>query len=725
MDAEAKMEQDSGAAPDVQHLGSLPSIAATLDRLVERAPGLVVLLCGPDHVFEYANPAYLRLIKQSEVVGRRFRDMVPELAEQGYLELLDRVYQTGEPFSGQGLETWLHPDPGGPPTKLFFDFVYQPVIDPCGKVVGIFGQGADVTDRVLAEQALRASEARFAGIFSQVTVGIAQTDLTGRLLLVNERQCQILGRPSHQLLGMRIQDVTHPEDRDNTRAMFERLIATGQPFVIEKRYVRPDGATVWARNNVSLMRDAEGLPHYVTAVVADITQERMAARELQRSQALSEAVLAAALDSIVIISEDSRVMEWNVAAERTFGFTRGEAVGHDLCDLIIPPEHREAHRHGMARYLATGVGPVIGRRVELEALRRDGQRLPVELAISPITLEGRTIFTAYLRDITARREAEASLRDSEHRLRATYENAFAGIGEVDREGRFLRVNEQLRAITGYSQDELLQRSIWDITHPDDHARERDLFFRHMAGELPRYNLEKRYVHKQGHEVWIELAASTADDELGRPVYGIRVVRDVTEHRRWSERQRLLVNELNHRVKNTLATVQSIAVQSARTSRDSQAAQSAFLSRLMALSRAHDVLTAKGWEGADLSDVVASSTEPFSGGERFSVTGPSVWLEPGKALAFSLALHELATNASKYGALTRPEGQVSLEWYFSDEGGTRLVFVWRETGGPIVHPPSHRGFGSRLLERGLAGQLGGKVELDFGASGITCRVELAL
>ncbi|MFC4170542.1 PAS domain S-box protein [Microvirga sp. GCM10011540] len=254
----------------------------------------------------------------------------------------------------------------------------------------------------------------------------------------------------------------------------------------------------------------------------------------------------------------------------------------------------------------------------------DGSRFPVELAISPIGSGDRPRFTAYLRDITLRKQAEAAQRESEQRLRSTYEHAFTSIAEVDAGGRFLRVNEQLSIITGYSRDELLQMTFIDITHPDDLRMDLDQFRRQMAGEIEAYTLEKRYVHRDGHSIWIELSASRVDDVNGRPLYGIRVARDITGRKRAEEHQRLLINELNHRVKNTLTTVQSIVFQTLRNAPTPEDAQTALASRLIALSKAHDVLTRESWEAASLHQIVAEAMEPFRayGENRIKVWGAS-------------------------------------------------------------------------------------------------------
>ncbi len=195
-----------------------------------------------------------------------------------------------------------------------------------------------------------------------------------------------------------------------------------------------------------------------------------------------------------------------------------------------------------------------------------------------------------------------------------------------------------------------------------------------------------------------------------------------------EQQKLLLHELNHRVKNTLATVQSIAAQTLRTSPEPDAFREAFEKRLVALSKAHNLLATSNWRGASLHDLVRRELEPHGVDDagRISISGPVLWLPPAQALALAMVLHELATNAARHGALSRPTGRVDLSWSVAAEAdGQRLRMVWRELGGPQVRPPARRGFGSRLIERGLAQELGGTARLLFEPEGLRCIIEAVL
>jgi two-component sensor histidine kinase/integral membrane sensor domain MASE1 len=202
-------------------------------------------------------------------------------------------------------------------------------------------------------------------------------------------------------------------------------------------------------------------------------------------------------------------------------------------------------------------------------------------------------------------------------------------------------------------------------------------------------------------------------------------REINQRRRAEGHQRLLMNELNHRVKNTLATVQSMGAQSLRSGRSLDEAKEAFVSRIMALSQAHNLLTAESWESADLEDVVRMAVAAFDEPDRsrFSIAGPGVRLKAAHALGLAMALHELGSNATKYGALSSDGGSVAIAWTVGDGG--EVTFVWQEAGGPPVEPPLRRGFGSRLIQEGLAREFAGDVEMDYRPGGLHCELRFVL
>jgi len=198
--------------------------------------------------------------------------------------------------------------------------------------------------------------------------------------------------------------------------------------------------------------------------------------------------------------------------------------------------------------------------------------------------------------------------------------------------------------------------------------------------------------------------------------------DVTAHREAARAQRILVNELSHRVKNTLAVVQAMATQSFGEDRPVGESLEAFESRLRALAGAHDLLVTYAWEDVALRNVVEATVAPHDPGhERVAIDGPPLMLAPATAVAIAMAVHELLTNADKYGALAVSSGRVSLSWRF-DPDLERVQIIWKETGGRPVEPPVHRGFGVRFIERVLAGQAGGQAAVTFEEDGVRCHFE---
>ncbi|KQW84026.1 HWE histidine kinase domain-containing protein [Brevundimonas sp. Root1279] len=225
-------------------------------------------------------------------------------------------------------------------------------------------------------------------------------------------------------------------------------------------------------------------------------------------------------------------------------------------------------------------------------------------------------------------------------------------------------------------------------------------------------------------VYLNFIYQPIRDAEGR-VVGILVQgHDVTDSVTATERQKLMIDELNHRVKNTLATVQSIAMQTARSHADPATFAEGFQARLMALSHTHDLLTRSHWEGADLGSILQHETEAH-GSHRVTVTGPPAPLPPAAALSLGMVFHELATNAAKYGALSTPEGRIMVDWAIANQASPRLQLTWREVGGPPASPPSRRGFGSRLIERNVRHDLAGEVKLNYSGDGLIAEFSIPM
>jgi len=484
-------------------------------------------------------------------------------------------------------------------------------------------------------------------------------------------------------------------------------------------------------------------------------------------------VLETALDAVVVMRRDGTVAAWNGVAERTFGWSAAEAIGRPMAELIVPEGYREPHCSGLERYNRTGEERVLNRRIEIAAVRKDGAEIPVELSITTAVSVRETLFVGFLRDISERRAAERRLerqaRDTQLLFDITSLAAETGSFEEALRACLAAICQVTGWPVGHAMvlkrggaAELVSTGIWHEADPGtaDALREASEAIRFTSGvgvpgrilatgepawvsdtDVDPFFARKGLgfgaafgfpVKSEGRIIaaleFFSHETAPPDGELMLTVrtLGEQVGR-VLERKRTEEHQRLLLNELNHRVKNTLAVIQSIASQTFRGDSTTPAARQAFESRLTALAGAHDLLTGRNWEAAPLGQVVERAGLGCGASrDRVRIEGEDVELPPRTAVSVAMALHELCTNAVKYGALSNDSGTVTVRWRVSSDGGERrLRLEWREEGGPPVAPPARRGFGSRMIERGLAAELGGTVALEFRSEGLRCLVDAPL
>jgi diguanylate cyclase (GGDEF)-like protein/PAS domain S-box-containing protein len=256
---------------------------------------------------------------------------------------------------------------------------------------------------------------------------------------------------------------------------------------------------------------------------------------LRRATRESRFILETTQEAFISMDEDGLIREWNPQAERIFGWARHEILGRPVAQTIVPPRHRDAHLRGLARFLATGEGPLLGRRVEMEGLRRDGTEVPVELAISVIRDGDGWRFHAFLHDISERQETEAALREAEERFRKAFDDSQVGMALVSLEGSFQRVNHALCEICGHPEDRLVGMRLSEITHSDDRDRDLDALRDIVDGERYGYRAETRYLHARGHPVWISLTVSPVYESNGGLSYLLAQMEDISERKESEER----------------------------------------------------------------------------------------------------------------------------------------------------------------------------------------------
>jgi PAS domain S-box-containing protein len=374
---------------------------AVLAAAVDVLDGLVVVLNCRGRV-RWFNRACERATgyRAAEVLGRFVWDVLIPPAE---VEEVKAVFSTlVQGISGRHENHWLTRD-GGSRLIRWSNCVVRDARGGCRYVVGT---GVDVTDQRHAEQARRESEALFRSVFEHAAVGIAQVGLDGRWLRFNDALCRIVGYSRQALSGMTFQDITHPDDLGADLEQKRRLEAGEiDSYEMEKRYLRPEGSTVWAHLTGSVVRGPMGDPVYFVAIVKDASTEVEARKSLLDSEARTRGIVETAAEAIVTIEETGLIESVNPAAGRMFGYTPEELIGRDVGFLMTEP-HRGRHDSYLRRYLRTGEGRVIGVGREVVGRRKDGTTVPCDLSVGEVRLRDRRLFTGVLRDATDRKCAE-------------------------------------------------------------------------------------------------------------------------------------------------------------------------------------------------------------------------------------------------------------------------------------------------------------------------------
>ena len=576
-----------------------------------------------------------------------------------------------------------------------------------------------------------AAENLFRGIFESGLAGYAVGDLTdGALIAVNDRLLEIIGysREAARRAENLWREVTPPEYLHLDEEAIRQILETGSAEPFEKEYVRPDGSRVPVRVASALV---PGSTTQVIVQVDDISDRRRSDTLIRaREQALrdSDARLRLAVEAgrMAVWDYDARTESIRLSPElnRLLGYPTEASPSLDEIRTRYYPGERERLVGAASEALQRGDRFF---EIEYRFYRLDGALrwflLRAELELDPAGKPVRVV--GVVLDITDRKRTEEELADRQVELNAALDAGALAIADYDHRTGLFRPSAKLNEFYGYPPDHPL--TISDVRaryHPEGIAeivekREHDA----AAADETRFDWTLRLLMPGGSTRWVQGLGEYVRDQDGTIVRSRGVVMDVTDRRRAEEHQRLLINELNHRVKNSLAIVQGLAQQSFKGEAASKTAREAFEGRLAALAAAHDLLTRESWQSAGLRSIVEGVVAPFAGERnRFYLEGAELALPPKVAVSLALGLHELCTNAAKYGALTVPDGTVRIGWAAGDG---RLRLEWREAGGPPVALPAHRGFGTRMIERGLAAELRGVVKIDFESTGVVCTIDAEL
>jgi two-component sensor histidine kinase len=436
----------------------------------------------------------------------------------------------------------------------------------------------------------------------------------------------------------------------------------------------------------------------------------------QSLKSVTQTLLLSPVPLVLLWGEDG-VMIYNDAYSRFAGSRHPQLLGSKVREGW--DEIADFNDHVMQ--VGLGGGTLAYRNQEL-TLQRHGQPAPawMDLDYSPVLDESGTPagVIAIVVETTDKVLAERRLVESERRFRALVSASSDMIYRMSPDWT------EMREFDGRSllADTAVPRVAWmdDYLLPEDRPVMQSAIDEAIARK-GAFQAEHRVLQADGAIGWTVSRAVPMLDDAGDIVEWFGAATDVTERNRTNEHLRLVINELNHRVKNTLAMVQAIAARTFRNPDDLGVAQEHFAARLVALAQATDLLTGERWAGASLRAAIEQAVRPHQPqAARCRLEGEDVRISPKTALALALGMHELSTNAIQFGAWSNEAGSVLIAWHLGESG--KLFLEWREQDGPVVQPPTRRGFGSRLIERGLAGELGGQVALRFDPEGVRCTIE---
>ena len=560
--------------------------------------------------------------------------------------------------------------------------------------------------------------------------GLLAIDLEGRIAWANDAFPAILGNPAglaipgapfHELLSAhsRIIHQTHVQPT---------IFAAGSVDEVALSFNRPARSPLRALVNFKLERNPDGTPSTILACVFPAERQADAEHDARAAKAQSRhlaAIVSASSDAIFSLGLDLEIQTWNQGAANLLGYDAHEAIGQ-RADLLLVPDEGRAEM--LARYAAMRDGQP-SHTVETARLTKTGRKIDVEINAAPILdKDARAIgFAVILRDATERRAALEALHTSRSALKAALDVAQMATWGWNDTQQVKQWSREALAIVGLPTDAAMTTALFlSIVHPDDHAASHAAWAAALDPAGPRtYDLEYRVRRADdGAERLISSKAVVEFTEHGQLLRVVGALRDITEERAAQDHIAMLLDEMNHRAKNLLTIVQVVAQQTARNS-DPASFVDRLSHRLKALAINQDILIRNTWSGAEIRELLRSQLLPFidHNETRIDLQGPPARLSPQAAQAIGMAMHELATNAAKYGALSNQSGRIRIAWDIEPASPAPLFRMsWSETDGPRVSEPTRRGFGQIVLGKMVGAAVNGQTTIDYAPTGLNWHLQ---
>jgi PAS domain S-box-containing protein len=580
-----------------------------------------------------------------------------------------------------------------------------------GEPIRLVGNDADITERKIAELALAERNEQLALASKAAGVGCFAKDLKTGLITVSDGYAAI-----HELPEGTVQTTlshwrtrVHPDDLPHCDKVRDRVLGNRErDYSFDYRTIR-DGAMRWIESRGCVSYDEDGRPLHVVGINVDVTERKLTEARLSDALAAGQ-VVAFEWDAVTRQSRRSD------SAERILGIVESGCFLRQV---------HPADRSDLDSLIANLSPGNPSYALTFRFARPDGREVWLEEeAKGEFDAAGRLLrIKGLTRDITVRRQAELALAERNLQLALAGRAALVGSYTYDPRTEMYEISEGCAAIRGLpeSTTTLTWGEWWAGVHPDDAQRVQAFVNDAVSKGHLEYNVEYRIVRPGGEVRWIESRSFISYNGAGHPLRVVGVIIDVTERKRAEEHRRVLVSELDHRVKNTLATISTVASHTLETSGSMADFVAALNGRIKSMASTHELLSSRHWDGIPLTELVRSELAPYANAGNTRIEGPDVVLRADAGQILAMVFHELATNAAKFGAISTKSGRVSVRW----SGGAEswLKIHWVESGGPPVVQPTRSGFGTSVIRELVPYELSGTVELAHLPEGLCCNLHV--
>jgi PAS domain S-box-containing protein len=592
----------------------------------------------------------------------------------------------------------------------------SPVRDARGSVIGCSKIIRDITERKRAEARIAEYQAQLAAFVEQTPAAIAMFDTDMTYLAASRRFIT-----DYRVENVRVVGVSHyeifPETPQRWRDVHGRVLAGEELSADEDNFLRLDGRIDRCRWSMKPWRTPDGRIGGALLFSELITEQIEGRRALAASEARFRATFENAAVGIGHFTLDGRMLRFNNTMSRILGWPRDELATKRFQEFTHPDDLA----FELVHWEQLCDGKVNSYSVDKRILRKDGKIVWILRTVSSVRTNDGSVdyLLAVIEDIAARKRAEEKLHKSEERFRSSLLRSPLPVLMYNDREQILAVSQSLLEKTGYSREELRRMEDWTTRAYGERSDEVLEWFRRIIAKEPEaQSTELTIQTKDGRKrLWNFVVSALGVQSDGRRLF-VCMAHDSTEQKAYEEQILFLMREVNHRAKNMLSLVQAIARQTA--AHEPEDFIDHFTERIQALAANQDLLVRNEWRGVDMEDLVHAQLAHFADlvGPRITVDGPKLHLDAAAAQAIGLALHELATNAGKYGALSTDVGSVDVRWRL--DGGI-FKMSWTESNGPPVRRPERQGFGSTVINSMTKRTVGGEVELDYAHSGLVWRL----